>query len=296
LPLVQSRSSEPSLLQWRQASSVPIRSRWQLPTVPIARSLDHLNVPVIERSSWEWPPSDKLPARCRRRPDKAHRRMSCGAVPAALGGVRVSVTVFVRVASALWPGTPQPARTIAAAAAIPAAMRIARRSMRPTSLLDSAARLKGTSDVACPVWPVATLEGELTARRLVITFVPMRRDGVRAVATCRLPYLGVKWSQVQILSARLSARHRSEGVLSLLERYPPGVSAPTDAPTRKTTRPGRPVACLPSEDRQNRRSSDKYRISRVDASWFKPGEIGHRLRLIEPTLIGVADFYDPILL
>jgi hypothetical protein len=40
------------------------------------------------------------------------------------------------------------------------------------SLLDDAARLKGTSDIARPVWPVATLAGELTARRLVITFVP----------------------------------------------------------------------------------------------------------------------------
>jgi hypothetical protein len=45
--------------------------------------------------------------------------------------------------------------------------------MRPTSLLDDAARLKGTSDVARPVWSVTTHQGELTARRLAITFVPM---------------------------------------------------------------------------------------------------------------------------
>jgi hypothetical protein len=44
--------------------------------------------------------------------------------------------------------------------------------MRPTSLLDDAARRKGTSDVACPVWPLATRNSKLTARRLVITFVP----------------------------------------------------------------------------------------------------------------------------
>jgi hypothetical protein len=40
------------------------------------------------------------------------------------------------------------------------------------SLLDDAARLKGRSDVARPVWPVATDKSQLTARRLVITFVP----------------------------------------------------------------------------------------------------------------------------
>ena len=44
--------------------------------------------------------------------------------------------------------------------------------MSPTSLLDDVARPKGRSDVPCPVWPVATHQGELTARRLVITFVP----------------------------------------------------------------------------------------------------------------------------
>src|SRR3984957_7646211 len=48
----------------------------------------------------------------------------------------------------------------------------ARDSPRNFSLLDDAARLKGTSDVAHPVWPVATHKGKLTARRLVITFVP----------------------------------------------------------------------------------------------------------------------------
>jgi hypothetical protein len=48
----------------------------------------------------------------------------------------------------------------------------ARRSMRPASSLDDAARLKGTSDVARSVWPTATHKGKLTGRRLVITFVP----------------------------------------------------------------------------------------------------------------------------
>jgi Domain of unknown function (DUF1508) len=57
----------------------------------------------------------------------------------------------------------------------------------PTSVLDDAERLKDRSDVARPVWSVTTHQGKLTARRLVITFVPMRRDGVRAAATCRLP-------------------------------------------------------------------------------------------------------------
>jgi hypothetical protein len=45
----------------------------------------------------------------------------------------------------------------------------------PTSLLDDAERLKGRSDVARPAWPVATHKGKLTARRLVITFVPTVR-------------------------------------------------------------------------------------------------------------------------
>jgi hypothetical protein len=36
---------------------------------------------------------------------------------------------------------------------------------------------RGTSDVARPVWPVATHKGELTARHLVITFVPTTRVG-----------------------------------------------------------------------------------------------------------------------
>jgi Adenylate and Guanylate cyclase catalytic domain len=40
------------------------------------------------------------------------------------------------------------------------------------SVLDDAERLKGRSDVPCPVWPVTTDQGKLTARRLVITFVP----------------------------------------------------------------------------------------------------------------------------
>jgi hypothetical protein len=39
--------------------------------------------------------------------------------------------------------------------------------------LDDVARLKGqVRYIAHPVWPVATHQGELTARRLVITFVP----------------------------------------------------------------------------------------------------------------------------
>src|SRR5271163_2225434 len=69
----------------------------------------------------------------------------------------------------------KPAKTTATAARmVVTALRFepARRSMRPASLLDDAARLKGTSDVAHPVWPVATQNGQLTARRLVITFVP----------------------------------------------------------------------------------------------------------------------------
>jgi hypothetical protein len=53
-----------------------------------------------------------------------------------------------------------------------AAMRVAQRSMRPISFLDDAARLKGTSDIARPALPMATHRGKLTARRLVITFVP----------------------------------------------------------------------------------------------------------------------------
>src|SRR5271156_3940033 len=56
--------------------------------------------------------------------------------------------------------------------AMAAAMRIAWRSKRQTSLLDNAARLKGTPDVAHLVSPVATRISKLTARRLVITFVP----------------------------------------------------------------------------------------------------------------------------
>src|SRR3984885_12247190 len=59
-----------------------------------------------------------------------------------------------------------------ASSAMAAAMRVARRSKRQTSLLDNAVRLKGTPDVAHVVWPVATRISKLTARRLVITFVP----------------------------------------------------------------------------------------------------------------------------
>jgi len=57
-----------------------------------------------------------------------------------------------------------------------AAVRVARRNMRPTSLLDDVARLKGRSDIARPVWPVAMHQGELTAGRLVITVVPTTVD------------------------------------------------------------------------------------------------------------------------
>jgi integrase len=48
-------------------------------------------------------------------------------------------------------------------------------TVRPISLLDGATRLKGKSDIAHLVWPVATHKGELTGRRLVITFVPTAR-------------------------------------------------------------------------------------------------------------------------
>ena len=58
--------------------------------------------------------------------------------------------------------------------AMAAAMRVARRSKRQTSLLDNAVRLKGTPDVAHLVWPVAMRISKLTARRLVITFVSTR--------------------------------------------------------------------------------------------------------------------------
>ena len=61
----------------------------------------------------------------------------------------------------------------------------------PTSLLDDAARLKGTSDVARPVWPGATHKGQLTGRRLVITFVPTTswrlKDSRRAGAVTKSP-------------------------------------------------------------------------------------------------------------
>jgi len=40
---------------------------------------------------------------------------------------------------------------------------------RPTSLLDEATRLKGTSDVAHLVWPLATLKSELTVSTKLIT-------------------------------------------------------------------------------------------------------------------------------
>jgi hypothetical protein len=48
-----------------------------------------------------------------------------------------------------------------------------------------------TSDVARPVWPVATHRGVLTARRLVITFVPVLelhfRDTCNTVSPETLP-------------------------------------------------------------------------------------------------------------
>jgi hypothetical protein len=57
--------------------------------------------------------------------------------------------------------------------------------------VDDAARLKGKSDVACPVWPVATQQDKLTARRLVITFVPTTgwklEDSRRAGAVTQVP-------------------------------------------------------------------------------------------------------------
>ena len=71
--------------------------------------------------------------------------------------------------------------------------------MRPASLLDDAARLKGTSDVAHPVWPMATHKGELTATRLVITFVPttgMRSAG--GVRRFRCP----RWSTAEDAASR----------------------------------------------------------------------------------------------
>lgn len=68
-------------------------------------------------------------------------------------------------------------------------MRVARRSMRPTSLLDGATRLKDTSDVAHLVWPVATQHGKLTGRRLVIAFVPRRVGNWRNAANTLVPLL-----------------------------------------------------------------------------------------------------------
>src|ERR1700757_4659308 len=65
-----------------------------------------------------------------------------------------------------------------------AAMRVARRSKRQTFLLDNSARLKGTPDVAHLVWPLATHYGELTGRRLVITFVPTRIRKLEESESC----------------------------------------------------------------------------------------------------------------
>ena len=68
-----------------------------------------------------------------------------------------------------WAGDAKPM----AAMKMAAAMKVARKKhCYPTSLVDEIAQLKGRSDVPCPAWPVATHQGELTARRLVITFVP----------------------------------------------------------------------------------------------------------------------------
>src|SRR6201995_828964 len=66
----------------------------------------------------------------------------------------------------LGPAPPNKSSTMAAA------KRVTRRSKRQTSLLDNAARLKGTPDVAHLVWPVATRISKLTARRLGIPFGP----------------------------------------------------------------------------------------------------------------------------
>jgi hypothetical protein len=51
-------------------------------------------------------------------------------------------------------------------------------------MLDDAARLKGTSYVAHPAWPLATHNSKLTARRLVITFVPTTRRRYVPTAAC----------------------------------------------------------------------------------------------------------------
>src|SRR6516164_11248872 len=83
------------------------------------------------------------------------------------------------------------------------ATNVARRNMAPTSLLDGAARLKGTSDVPCSFWPMATHMGELTGRRLVITFVPTTPldDSATAPLTA--------WASAQ----RWPSARRSPGVL-----------------------------------------------------------------------------------
>src|SRR3984957_15370051 len=76
------------------------------------------------------------------------------------------------------------------------AIRGAQRSKRQTSLLDDAARLKGTPDVAHLLWPVATRISKLTARRLVITFVRATRAttaiGCGAVASSAPRHAGAR--------------------------------------------------------------------------------------------------------
>jgi hypothetical protein len=64
-------------------------------------------------------------------------------------------------------------------------MRVTQRSVRPISLLDDAARLKGTSDIEIlrvPLGPWQLTRTNSTARRLVITFVT--NDGAPLRADC----------------------------------------------------------------------------------------------------------------
>ena len=127
---------------------------------------------------------EKIGARVR---SARSRRETSASIPSGF-----STTPRAWTSLTYWPSFPVSAWASAAneSSAMAAAMRVARRSMRQTSLLDDAARLKGTSDIAHLVWPVATHKGELTARRLVITFVPTTswetgasRRGLKAIKT-----------------------------------------------------------------------------------------------------------------
>jgi integrase len=105
-----------------------------------------------------------------------------------------------------------------------------------TSLLDDAARLNGTSDVPCPVWPVATHRGKLTAGRLVITFVP---SGARTSAASLAISAGANPKVVQRMLGHASAAMTLDVYADLFDSDLDAVADRLDTLHRQARKAGR---------------------------------------------------------